>query len=369
MLVERELSDELGEVAGIERTRQRLDVGHHLAVGPREPGGGERRLDLARGPADRRRRRSPPRCGAASNALRSALPGAERAGGNDDQRVAAPPVRQRDAHRRGARRRRASSTSTARGPGKKPVARVASTSAAGSRRSSAPAMPGQPHLRRRRPGPISASTSAARFSATRIGVGAVEQHRRRPPGRDGRGSGPPRAPASFTSTPRRAAPAAARCGRRGRPPAAARRRPRRRRLAKAEAVSRLGRAVAGDRAHLAGSPPAGRRRAAPAGSSAVPITSNRVVTFCWVSATPVRVELQRRPPAGASARRRGPSRSVSRSRSMKPGSPSSIATSTRPAMRVAGRAGAVERREAAGGERQRRRAPRAAGGAALRPPH
>ena len=66
--------------------------------------------------------------------------------------------------------------------------------------------------------------------------------------------------------------------------------------------------------------------------SAVPITSKRVVTFFWVSATPVRVSF-----SVTSSRYAGavavPSRSVSRSRSAKPGPPSTIDTSTRPAIR------------------------------------
>ena len=45
-LVERELVDELREVARIERLRQRLDLAHRLAVRARQPRRRQRRLDL-----------------------------------------------------------------------------------------------------------------------------------------------------------------------------------------------------------------------------------------------------------------------------------------------------------------------------------
>ena len=59
-LVERELRDELREVAGVERLRQRLDRAEGLAVGPRQPRRRRAPPRSRRGPAGRRRPRSPP---------------------------------------------------------------------------------------------------------------------------------------------------------------------------------------------------------------------------------------------------------------------------------------------------------------------
>ena len=250
------------------------------------------------------------------------------------------PVGERGAHRVGAGASPASSTSTARGPGKKPAALAPRrSSAAGSRRRSAPAIRVS-RISAAPSGPISASTSAARFSATRIGVGAVEQHA-------GGARVGPREPARRLApgelhgaqSAGGAAPAAARSGRRAVAPAAARRRCSAARLAKAEAVSRVGRAVAGDRAHLAastGAPPAERHQPEVGGADHVEAGGDVLLGQRHAGAGRARG----RPRAGGSARRPArAARSAARG-ARSPAAPSSDPTSTRPGHAAAGAPGA-----------------------------
>ena len=98
-LVEPELGDELGEVAGIERLRQRLDRGEALAVDPAEPGAGERRLDLVaprRVVVDADRHRRPRRLEGLAQRVRRL----EVAAGDHQRRVASAPVGERRHQRR-----------------------------------------------------------------------------------------------------------------------------------------------------------------------------------------------------------------------------------------------------------------------------
>ena len=97
-LVERELGEELREVAGVERLRQRLDLGHGVALRARQAGGGEGGLDLVAAgrvgvdaDRDRVRRRL--------EGLAQRAAGAERPGGDDDAGVLGAPVGERRAHR------------------------------------------------------------------------------------------------------------------------------------------------------------------------------------------------------------------------------------------------------------------------------